>query len=136
MGTGGGSHRGVNPARPSVPVDLLDRIEADARQRAGPDGGAVTVVLAAENYPGKPRIGDTITGADGDGVLHAGTAVGDDGAVVSAGGRVLSVVGVGADLAAARSQAYERVDKINLPGAHHRSDIGRSAQEGRISIPE
>ena len=46
MGTGGGSHRGVNPARPSVPVDLLDRIEADARQRAGPDGGAVTVVLA------------------------------------------------------------------------------------------
>ncbi|SIS17678.1 phosphoribosylamine--glycine ligase [Williamsia sterculiae] len=100
------------------------------------DGAAVTVVVAAENYPGKPRIGDTITGADGDGVLHAGTAVGDDGAVVSAGGRVLSVVGVGADLAAARSQAYERVDKINLPGAHHRSDIGRSAQEGRISIPE
>ena len=63
------------------------------------DGAAVTVVLAAENYPGKPRTGDVITGADGDGVLHAGTARNADGAVVSSGGRVLAVVGTGADLA-------------------------------------
>ena len=73
------------------------------------DGAAVAVVLAAENYPGRPRVGDVIQGADGDGVLHAGTARRDDGAVVSSGGRVLSVVGVGDDLAAARDAAYARI---------------------------
>ncbi|GAB18738.1 phosphoribosylamine--glycine ligase [Gordonia effusa NBRC 100432] len=99
------------------------------------DGAAVTVVLAAENYPGKPRAGDTITGAQGDGVLHAGTAFSDDGAIVSAGGRVLAVVGTGVDLAAARADAYERLASIKLPGSHFRSDIGKAAQEGRISIP-
>ena len=57
------------------------------------DGAAVTVVLAAENYPGRPRIGDVVVGADAEGVLHAGTARRDDGLVVSSGGRVLSVVG-------------------------------------------
>ena len=57
------------------------------------DGAAVTVVVAAENYPGRPRVGDVIHGADADGVLHAGTARRDDGALVSSGGRVLSVVG-------------------------------------------
>src|SRR5690606_22028795 len=61
------------------------------------DGAAVTVVLAAEHYPASPRTGDSITGADADGVLHAGTARGENGTVVSAGGRVLSVVGVGDD---------------------------------------
>jgi phosphoribosylamine--glycine ligase len=66
------------------------------------DGAAVTVVLAAENYPGRPRVGDVIVGAEADGVLHAGTARRDDGAIVSCGGRVLSVVGTGSDLAAAR----------------------------------
>src|SRR6185437_1680107 len=50
------------------------------------DGAAVTVVLAAENYPGKPRTGDTIVGSEAAGVLHAGTARGDDGAIVSSGG--------------------------------------------------
>ena len=66
-------------------------------------GSAVAVVIAAENYPGRPRLGDAITGAGADGVLHAGTARRDDGAIVSAGGRVLAVVGTGADLAAART---------------------------------
>lgn len=98
------------------------------------DGAAVTVVLAAENYPGKPRTGDVITGADGDGVLHAGTARNADGAVVSSGGRVLAVVGTGADLAEARAQAYERLATVKLPGSHYRTDIGRNALEGRISI--
>lgn len=98
------------------------------------DGTAVTVVLAAENYPGKPRTGDVITGADGDGVLHAGTARNADGAVVSSGGRVLAVVGTGADLAEARAQAYERLATVKLPGSHYRTDIGRNALEGRISI--
>ena len=98
------------------------------------DGFAVTVVLAAENYPGRPRIDDVITGAEGAGVLHAGTARRSDGAVVSAGGRVLSVVGTGADLVAARADAYRIMESIRLPGSHFRTDIGLAAAEGRIRL--
>ena len=99
------------------------------------DGAAVTVVLAAENYPGSPRRGDPIEGADQPGVLHAGTATDADGRLVSAGGRVLSVVGTGRDLAAARAEAYRVLEGIELPGGHHRTDIGLAAQEGRITVP-
>ncbi|HEY8374178.1 MAG TPA: phosphoribosylamine--glycine ligase [Pseudonocardiaceae bacterium] len=99
------------------------------------DGAAVTVVIAAEGYPGRPRTGDVITGADAEGVLHAGTRRREDGAIVSAGGRVLSVVGTGPDLAAAREAAYRRVAGIRLTGAHHRTDIALRASRGEISIP-
>jgi phosphoribosylamine--glycine ligase len=98
------------------------------------DGYAVTVVVAAENYPGRPRVGDVITGSEADGVLHAGTARRDDGTVVSSGGRVLSVVGTGADLVAAREVAYRIVSSIRLPGSHFRSDIALAAAEGRITL--
>jgi phosphoribosylamine--glycine ligase len=98
------------------------------------DGYAVTVVLAAHNYPGSPRGGDVITGADGEGILHAGTARGEDGSVISAGGRVLSVVAIGTDLAAARDAVYRRLDGIGLPGGHFRSDIALAAVEGQISL--
>ncbi|MCX5043382.1 phosphoribosylamine--glycine ligase [Aldersonia sp. NBC_00410] len=98
------------------------------------DGAAVTVVLAAEYYPATPRTGDVITGADIDGVLHAGTAQRDDGTIVSAGGRVLSVIGTGADLSAARTEAYGRLASIKLPGSHFRTDIGLGAVEGRITV--
>lgn len=98
------------------------------------DGAAVTVVVAAENYPGRPRVGDVITGADAEGVLHAGTARRDDGAIVSSGGRVLSVVGTGADLNAARDAAYATLSSIRLPGSHFRTDIGQAAAEGRIAL--
>ncbi|MEB3070953.1 phosphoribosylamine--glycine ligase [[Mycobacterium] vasticus] len=98
------------------------------------DGAAVTVVLAAENYPGRPRVGDVIVGAEADGVLHAGTALREDGAVVSSGGRVLSVVGTGADLDAARADAYRVLDSIRLPGSHFRTDIALAATEGRIRL--
>ena len=98
------------------------------------NGYAVTVVVAAENYPGRPRTGDVITGAEAPGVLHAGTARREDGAVVSAGGRVLSVVGTGSDLVAARTQAYQILDSIRLPGGHFRTDIGLAAAEGRIRL--
>ncbi|MFI5715344.1 phosphoribosylamine--glycine ligase [Nocardia sp. NPDC051750] len=103
-------------------------------------GAAVTVVLAAENYPGRPRTGDLITGAsdaatdDAAAVLHAGTALREDGALVSAGGRVLSVVGTGADLTAAREAAYDRLAGVKLTGGHYRSDIGLAAVEGRIQL--
>lgn len=98
------------------------------------DGSAVTVVLAAENYPLRPRTGDVITGSEAEGVLHAGTARRDDGAVVSSGGRVLSVVGTGKDLQAARADAYAKIEAVRLPGSHFRTDIGLAAAEGRISL--
>ncbi|MGD1255649.1 phosphoribosylamine--glycine ligase [Mycobacterium seoulense] len=98
------------------------------------DGAAVTVVLAAENYPGRPRVGDVVAGSEAEGVLHAGTARRDDGEVVSSGGRVLSVVGTGADLADARARAYELMRSIRLPGSHFRGDIALLAAEGKISV--
>ncbi len=100
------------------------------------DGAAVAVVLAAENYPGRPRVGDVIVGSDAAGVLHAGTARRDDGAVVSSGGRVLSVVGTGADLTAARESAYSTMGSVRLPGGHFRTDIGLAAAQGRITLPD
>ena len=96
-------------------------------------GHAVTVVIAAQGYPAAPRTGDVIYGIEdaaliaGVDVFHAGTAVNDDGAVVSSGGRVLSVTARGETLAAAREQAYAAVDAIRLEGSHHRRDIARSA---------
>jgi len=98
------------------------------------DGYAVTVVLAAENYPGPPRVGDVIDGADGVGILHAGTAVRGDGAVISAGGRVLSAVGTGPDLAAARDRVYRNLAAVHLPGGHCRTDIGLAAATGTVSL--
>jgi phosphoribosylamine--glycine ligase len=97
-------------------------------------GAAVVVVVAAEGYPGLPRTGDEITGAAGDGVLHAGTRRREDGAVVSTGGRVLSVVGTGVDLAAARNQAYQLVERVHLVGGHYRSDIGLRATRREIGL--
>jgi phosphoribosylamine--glycine ligase len=99
------------------------------------DGAAVTVVIAANGYPGRSRGGDVITGSDAEGVLHAGTRRREDGAVVSAGGRVLAVVGLGDDLAAAREDAYRRVAGVHLPGAHHRTDIARYAADGSVTVP-
>jgi phosphoribosylamine--glycine ligase len=98
------------------------------------DGAAVTVVLAAENYPGRSRIGDVVVGSEAEGVLHAATARRDDGAIVSSGGRVLSVVGIGTDLSGARTKAYDVLGSIRLPGSHFRSDIALAAAEGKISV--
>jgi phosphoribosylamine--glycine ligase len=100
------------------------------------DDAAVTVVVAAHGYPATPRSGDPVQGLaeaaalEGVTVLHAGTARDDAGRVVSSGGRVLSVVGVGADLAAARERAYAGVARISLAGAHHRGDIAATAAAG------
>jgi phosphoribosylamine--glycine ligase len=122
-----------------TPVGQLLRAAATGQLADQPplrwrDGSAVTVVVAAENYPGRPRVGDVIVGAEADGVLHAGTARRDDGAIVSSGGRVLSVVGTARDLVAAREAAYTLIKSIRLPGSHFRSDIGLAAAEGRISL--
>jgi phosphoribosylamine---glycine ligase len=91
-------------------------------------GSAVAVVLASAGYPESSSKGDVITGLDaaeaieGVHVIHAGTAMsGDD--LVTAGGRVLAVVGTGADVAAARDAAYAGVAEIAFDGAQHRTDI-------------
>jgi phosphoribosylamine--glycine ligase len=121
------------------PLGQLLRAAAAGELAAQPplrwrDGSAVTVVLAAENYPGRPRVGDVIVGSDTEGVLHAGTSRRDDGTIVSSGGRVLSAVGTGADLPAARDAAYAVMSSVRLPGSHFRTDIGLAAAEGRISV--
>lgn len=93
------------------------------------DGAAVTVVVAAAGYPGTVRSGDAVSGIeaaedlDDVHVLHAGTGRDDDGVLVSAGGRVLSVVGTGPTVAAARSAAYRGVALVGLDGSQHRTDI-------------
>jgi phosphoribosylamine---glycine ligase len=97
------------------------------------DGAAVTVVVAAEHYPEKPATGDPVDGLDdaealdGVHVLHAGTRRDDAGRVVSSGGRVLAVTGVGADLPAARAAAYAGVGHVRLRGSHHRTDVAAVA---------
>ena len=88
---------------------------------------AVTVVLAAEHYPSTPAVGDVITGADGPDVFQAGTAYDSEGHLVSAGGRVLSVMGLGATLGDARAAAYDRIETIDLRGGHYRHDIAAAA---------
>ena len=92
------------------------------------DGAAVTVVLASAGYPESSSKGDVITGVDRAGqqdgvdVIHAGTALaGDD--LVTAGGRVLAVRALGADVADARTRAYAAADLISFPGLQRRDDI-------------
>lgn len=90
---------------------------------------AVIVVMASDGYPAAPRTGDVILGVDdadgvaGVSVLHAGTALDDTGKLLTAGGRVLGVAAVGADVAAARAAAYDATARIHFEGAHYRRDI-------------
>jgi phosphoribosylamine--glycine ligase len=100
-------------------------------------GASVTVVIAAEGYPGTPVAGDVITVGDlpeGVDVLHAGTRADGD-AVVSSGGRVLSVTSVGPSLAAARELAYAGVAAVEMRGGFSRTDIAARAARGEISLP-
>jgi phosphoribosylamine--glycine ligase len=119
---------------PMVENDWLDLLDAAARGRLADvavrrrPGAGVTVVMAAQGYPAEPRKGDAITGLDEAAaadvlVFHAGTAA-KDGRVVTAGGRVLAVTALGADLGEARGKAFRAVDKIRFEGAQFRRDIG------------
>ncbi|MET0839054.1 MAG: phosphoribosylamine--glycine ligase [Marmoricola sp.] len=92
-------------------------------------GAAVAVVMASAGYPETSSKGDVIVGTetladepDVD-VIHAGTVASDDGALVTAGGRVLAVTAVGSDVADARAKAYEGVSSISFHGAQWRTDI-------------
>jgi phosphoribosylamine--glycine ligase len=98
------------------------------------DAAAVTVVACSEGYPGAVRTGDRIEGVEaaagvsGVSVFCAGVGRGRDGALVTAGGRVLALTGVGPTLAVARQRAYEAVGKVSWPGLHHRRDIAAAAE--------
>ena len=93
------------------------------------DDACVAVACAAEGYPTSTRTGDVIEGLsrlddlDGVQVLFAGVASGDDGQLVTAGGRVLYVCGTAPELEQARALAYQGVARLDWPGMHHRSDI-------------
>lgn len=101
---------------------------------------AVNVVLAAQGYPGAVTQGAVISGIDqaeaieGISVLHAGTATDDQGHVIAAGGRVLSVVALGQDVRQARERAYDGVKKISMEGSQYRSDIALKAADGHITV--
>ncbi|MBC7290386.1 MAG: phosphoribosylamine--glycine ligase [Actinotalea sp.] len=126
-------------ARLATPLAEVLLAAAEGRLESMPplhwrDAAAVTVVVAAHGYPASVRAGDPVEGVvdaealPGVHVLHAGTAT-DDGELVSSGGRVLSVVGVGADIATAREVAYAGVARIGLRGSHHRTDIAARMPE-------
>lgn len=109
---------------------------ADFGELEWSEGYAVTVVLASAGYPANPQTGVAITGEnldDPETVLHAGTALSGDGELVSAGGRVLNVQGVGETLQQAREEAYAAVDKIRMDGAVYRTDIAQRAVDGEIT---
>ena len=119
---------------PRLRSDLLELVQAAVRP-GGLDGvelewdseTAVTVVLASPGYPEDPVTGQVITGLDripeDVAVTHAGTATTPDGAIVTAGGRVLGVTALGGDAAAARSAAYAAADMIDFEGKQLRGDI-------------
>jgi phosphoribosylamine--glycine ligase len=117
--------------------DLLDLLgeAAGGRLRSEPafvDDAAVSVVLASEGYPAKPRTGDVIEGieaaeAAGATVFCAGVGRDDAGRLVTAGGRVLNVTGIAPGLDKARDQAYAAVDLIDWPGKQFRTDIAHAA---------
>ncbi len=119
---------------PRFAGDLGDLLTAAAIGRVGdvevawsPDA-VVTVVLASDGYPGSYPTGRPIAGLDraagheGVHVLHAGTALAD-GALVTAGGRVLNVTARGRDVAEARQRAYAAADEITFEGVQRRGDI-------------
>ena len=124
---------------PRLRTDLVDLLLRSVRP-GGLEGAAlefapdwaVTVVLASRGYPASSSKGDVIGGLDavpvGVEVTHAGTAHDADGAVVTAGGRVLNVTALGADPAAARAAAYAGVDAIAFEGRQVRRDLAARAE--------
>lgn len=125
---------------PLLETDLLEIIESSLAGNLAElsvtwqAGAAATVVLASGGYPGHYETGQPIRGlaeaAQLEGVVlfHAGTKLAEDGCVVTAGGRVLNVTGLGADLAQALSRAYAAVELIQFDGMHFRTDIGLRAR--------
>lgn len=128
---------------PRLESDLVEIMLAVAEGRpedidlTWSDQWAVSVVLASEGYPGSYEKGKVILGVkDAESmnkviVFHAGTALNSDGELITNGGRVLNVVGLGSTFEKARSRAYEACEAINFEGKQLRSDIGKRALLGR-----
>jgi phosphoribosylamine---glycine ligase len=111
------------------------RLAFEAGNAGFDEGAAVTVVLASDGYPGRYPTGLRISGVDaaeaigGVTVFHAGTKRDAEGRLVTAGGRVLSVTGTGANLADACNRAYAGVHEIHFDGMQFRTDIAARASE-------
>ena len=128
---------------PRLESDLVEIMLAVAEGRpedvnlTWSDQWAVSVVLASEGYPGSYEKGKVILGVkDAESmnkviVFHAGTALNPDGELITNGGRVLNVVGLGSTFEKARARAYEACEAINFEGKQLRSDIGKRALLGR-----
>ena len=124
---------------------IMSRLESDFSElvEAGIDGrlheveakwskqSAVGVVLAAAGYPESPKKGDVITGTDAANaigkVFHAGSKLNEQGELVTNGGRVLCVVGLGDDVKHAQTQAYAALEHIQFDGMQYRRDIANKA---------
>jgi len=106
----------------SVIQGSLDQVQAEWSTDA-----CVGVVMASAGYPGSYKTGFPIRGLDEAGedlpVFHAGTKLGDDGKIYTDGGRVLTVVGSGKDIAEAREKVYRELHNIHFEGCHYRTDI-------------
>ena len=123
---------------PRLQSDLLDVLWAVSNNRLHEielrwtEQTCVAVALASGGYPGTYDTGLAVEGVDGVEpdvlVFHAGTRRRDDGALVTAGGRVLTVAAMGPTLEAAREKAYRNVERIRFQGAHYRHDIGAARQ--------
>ncbi len=133
---------------PRLASDLVEVMLACAEQRldevelAWRDEWAVSVVLTSAGYPGSYEKGKVITGIeDAEAmenvtVYHAGTAVNEDGELVTSGGRVLDVTALGDTFEAARDLAYAACEKIDFEGKTLRHDIGLRALRGREAWDE
>lgn len=122
---------------PRLQTDLLDIILASLEGRLADlpiewsDDAAVCVILASNGYPGTYPKGLPISGLDEEHehciTFHAGTALMEDGTLLTSGGRVLGVTGIGADIAEARERAYAAASRIHFEGKQNRTDIAMKA---------
>jgi phosphoribosylamine--glycine ligase len=127
---------------PRLKSDLLEICWAVANERLAETAvewsteACVGVMLASGGYPNEYRTGFPISGLNsvepGVMVFHAGTATGDGGQTVTAGGRVLTIVASAPTLPEARAIAYRNVQRIHFSGAHYRRDIAAPAEDARV----
>jgi phosphoribosylamine--glycine ligase len=129
---------------PRMKSDLLPLLEATIDGKIGQCSvewdtrAAVTVVLASSGYPGKYETGKTISGLEDAATLedvqifHAGTTRDGD-QIKTAGGRVLAVSALGADVEAARARAYEAVSRISFENCQYRRDIALTAVAANVT---
>ena len=118
---------------PRLKTDLLEIMLAAVENRLDKiniefdDNASVGVVLASGGYPGSYKTGFPIRGIEDLDedimVFHAGTKTGSSGELLTSGGRVLTVVATGKDLAEAREKVYKNISRINFEGAYYRKDI-------------